>query len=155
MGATNVQQSMLVSMSIGIFALGNLSATWAARRFPNRSLVLFSLLASSAGLAAAAIAPSLGLIFLAQFLIGISGGVSYPVLMGMSIEHVDDAQRSTAMGLHQSVYAIGMFAGPWLSGIMAEAIGIQFMFGVTAGAALVLGFIGMRWLGVRTRTSTD
>jgi MFS family permease len=146
MGATNVQQSLLVSMSIGVYALGNLSATWAAKRFPNRSLVFFSLLACTAGLTAAALAPSLGAIYLAQFLTGLAGGISYPVLMGMSIEHVDDAQRSTAMGLHQSVYAIGMFAGPWLSGILAAKIGIQPMFGVTAGVTLVLGLVGIKLL---------
>jgi MFS family permease len=147
MGANNVQQSLLVSSSIGIFALGNLAATWAARRFPNRALVLISLLACSGGLAVAAIAPSLAWIFLAQFLIGLSGGASYPVLMGMSIEQVDDSQRSTAMGLHQSVYAIGMFAGPWLSGMIAASIGIQPMFGVTAAASLILGLVGLHWLG--------
>ncbi len=147
MGVTNIQQSMLVSMSIGIFALGNLSATWATRRFPNRILVLASLLACSGGLAVAAIAPSLGWLFLVQFLIGLSGGVSYPVLMGMSIEQVEDSQRSTAMGLHQSVYAIGMFAGPWLSGMIAASIGIQPMFGVTAAVALIFGLVGLRWLG--------
>lgn len=147
MGVTNIQQSMLVSMSIGIFALGNLSATWATRRFPNRLLVLASLLACSGGLAVAAIAPSLGWLFLVQFLIGLSGGVSYPVLMGMSIEQVEDSQRSTAMGLHQSVYAIGMFAGPWLSGMIAASIGIQPMFGVTAAVALIFGLVGLRWLG--------
>lgn len=147
MGANDIQQSLLVSMSIALFALGNLSATWAARRFSNRSVVLFSLALAASGMAAAALAPTLPLVFLAQFFTGLAGGASYPVLMGMSIEHVADEQRSTAMGLHQSVYAIGMFAGPWLSGILADAIGIRPMFGYTAGAALVLGLAGVRWLG--------
>jgi MFS family permease len=69
------------------------------------------------------------------------------VLMGMSIEYVSDAERATAMGLHQSVYAIGMFAGPWLSGILAVKMGIQPMFGVTAFGVLVLGITGAQWLG--------
>lgn len=151
LGANNLQQSLMVSMTVGFFALGNLSATWASRRFSSQRLVLFGLVTSSLGLAAAALAPSLGLVFLAQFLIGLSGGLSYPVLMGMSIEHVDDAQRSTAMGLHQAVYAIGMFAGPWLSGIVAEAIGIQPMFGVTAGVTFLLGWLGLRQLKFKSR----
>jgi MFS family permease len=66
--------------------------------------------------------------------------------MGMSIQRVADAERATAMGLHQAVYAIGMFGGPWLSGILADAIGIQPMFGVTAAACLVLGVLGTHWL---------
>ena len=69
-------------------------------------------------------------------------GIGYPVLMGMSIRYVADSDHATAMGLHQSVYAIGMFAGPWLSGILAEAIGIRPMFGLTAVASLILGVLG-------------
>jgi MFS family permease len=56
------------------------------------------------------------------------------------------------MGLHQAVYAIGMFAGPWMSGILAQAAGIRPMFGVTAVAALVLGVLGTRLLTERARS---
>ncbi len=51
------------------------------------------------------------------------------------------------MGLHQAVYAVGMFAGPWLSGALADRIGIQPMLGVTALACLLLGLPAARWLG--------
>ncbi len=81
-----------------------------------------------------------------QACVGLGQGIGYPALMGMSIQHVDDGERTTAMGLHQAVYAIGMFGGPWLSGILADAIGIQPMFGVTAAACLVLGVLGTYWL---------
>jgi MFS family permease len=54
------------------------------------------------------------------------------------------------MGLHQSVYAIGMFAGPWLSGILADAIGIQPMLGVTAFAVLAIGLSGARLLSAKS-----
>jgi predicted MFS family arabinose efflux permease len=63
-----------------------------------------------------------------------------------SIQHVQNADRSTAMGLHQAVYAIGMFAGPALSGVLAEVMGIQPMFAVTAVGCLLLGLSGARWL---------
>jgi len=66
--------------------------------------------------------------------------------MGASIQHVQNADRSTAMGLHQAVYAVGMFAGPALSGVLAKAMGIQPMFGVTAVACLALGLSGARRL---------
>jgi MFS family permease len=147
MGAGNVEQSLMVSMSIGVFALGNFAASWAARRTSSRTIIYLSLAIVTAGILIGALAPSLSWVYLAQFLTGFAGGLSYPVLMGMSIEKVDEDQRSTAMGLHQSVYAIGMFAGPWLSGILADAIGIQPMFAVSAAIALVLGLVGMRWLG--------
>jgi MFS family permease len=48
------------------------------------------------------------------------------------------------MGLHQAVYAIGMFVGPWLSGIFANALGLRPMLGITAGMCLVLGVLGTK-----------
>lgn len=73
-------------------------------------------------------------------MLGLAQGVLNPVLMGMSIQYVADAERTTAMGLHQSVQAIGMFAGPWFSGILAEALGLRPMLGITTLACLVLSY---------------
>jgi MFS family permease len=100
-----------------------------------------SFLLLSAGIGGAALAPSLPLIFAAQFCLGLASGVGYPMLMGMSIQHVADVERTTAMGLHQAVYAVGMFSGPWLSGLLADAVGIRPMFGVTAFFCLALGLL--------------
>jgi MFS family permease len=146
LGATDVTQSLLVSMHIGVVILGNLAATTIAGRIGARRLVILSFVFTSLGLGGAALAASLPLLFAAQFCMGLSQGVGYPVLMGMSIEHVADGERTTAMGLHQAVYAIGMFSGPWLSGILSDAVGIQPMFGVTAVACLAVGLVVPRWL---------
>ena len=145
LGAGNIQQSLLVSMSIGVFALGNFAASRASRRTSSSIIVAVGLGIIFAGTILGSLATNLPLVYLAQFLTGFAGGFSYPVLMGMSIENVSEEQRSTAMGLHQSVYAIGMFAGPWLSGIIADAIGIQPMFAITAFIALLLGTVGI-WI---------
>ena len=73
-------------------------------------------------------------------------GTVYPVLMGLSIRYVDDSERTTAMGLHQAIYAIGMFGGPAASGVIANALGIRPMFLLTAVVCLGLGLLGVRWL---------
>ena len=116
-------------------------------------MAYFSFLVMFIGTLTAALTPSLGVLMAVQICLGFAVGTAYPVLMGMSIVHVDEQERATAMGLHQAVYAIGMFAGPWLSGILAEAIGIRAMFGVTAFLALILGFLGTRVLAERPRSS--
>jgi MFS family permease len=78
-------------------------------------------------------------VIIAQIILGLGAGISYPLCMGMSIQKVGETERATAMGLHQAVYAIGMFAGPWLSGILAKAFGsLQPMFWVTAVACLIM-----------------
>ena len=147
LGGTDITQSMLVSMHIGLALLGNLVATAIIRRIGARRLVYVSFVLLSSGIGVAAVTNSLPLLFIAQFFIGISTGISYPVLMGMSIRHVEDAERTTAMGLHQSVYAIGMFGGPWVSGWLADAVGIRSMFAVTAFLCLALGLLVTRRLG--------
>jgi len=140
LGATDVTLSMLLSLHIGVVVMGNLAATGIVARTGARRLVYASFALLFAGLGIAALAPTLAVIFIAQFVLGMSQGIGYPVLMGLSIRFVSNANRTTATGLHQAVYAIGMFGGPWLSGILADAIGIQPMFGVTAFASLFLGF---------------
>jgi len=146
LGATDVTQSMLVSLHIGVIMVTNLATAAIARRIGARRLVALSFVLFAAGIAMAALAPGLSLLFVAEFCIGLSMGIGYPVLMGMSIQYVADAERATAMGLYQAVYAIGMFAGPWLSGLLADAMGIRPMFGLTAFFCLALGLLANRWL---------
>lgn len=144
LGATGVVQSILMSMNIAVLMVGNLLATTIARRFGTRRLVYAGFVLLAIGLAGASLAPSLPWIFAAQFCIGLAQGIGYPVLMGLSIQDVSEDERTTAMGLHQAIYAIGMFAGPALSGVIAGLMGIQPMFAVTAVACLVLGSLGTR-----------
>ncbi len=146
LGAGNVILSMLVTWNLIVYTLGNLSATFFARHLTRRFIIPGSFILMAAGLVTLALASSVVWIFIAYACFGIAGGISYPVLMGLSIEKVPLGQRSTAMGIHQSIYTIGTFAGPWLSGILADWLGIQPMFGVTAFACLLLGLVGSSWL---------
>jgi MFS family permease len=148
LGGTDVTQSMLVSMHIGLVLLGNSAATVIIRRIGARNLVYVSFVLLSAGTGVAALTTSLPLLFVSQFFIGLPMGISYPVLMGMSIRHVEGAERTTAMGLHQSVYALGMFGGPWVSGWLADTMGIRSMFALTAFLCLALGLLVARRLTV-------
>jgi MFS family permease len=139
MGATDVTQSIMQSVNVAVGMLGNVVTTAAAVRLGSRRLVYCSFALLFMGLGGVALAPSLPLLLVSQWCIGFSMGIGHPVLMGMSIRHVVDANRTTAMGLHQAVYAFGMFSGPWLGGILAAAFGIRAMLGATAVAAIVLG----------------
>ena len=145
-GGTGVTQSLFATLSIALMASGNLWASSMASQIRGQRLVLTSFAMMFVGIVIAAMSSSLFALAIAQAMMGLAQGIGYPVLMGMSIEHVSNAERSTAMGLHQSVYAIGMFAGPAFSGAIASALGIQPMFAVTAAACLALGLAGAYWL---------
>ena len=149
LGASGVTASLMVSVNIGVQTLANLAASSLSRRTGARVLVYAGFVLMALGLAGAALAPTIGALWAAQLVLGLSQGLAYPVLMGLSIRHVDESQRASAMGLHQAVYAIGMFAGPWLGGILAQAIGLRPMFAVTAGALLLFGLLGARLMDGR------
>lgn len=146
LGASDVTQSMMTSVSVVMVALGNLATTAVVRWLGAQRLSYLSFFMLFVGAGLAALTQSLWVVFVIQVLIGLGQGIGYPVLMGMSIQHVAGHERNTAMGLHQAVYAIGMFAGPWLSGMVAASWGLPAMFGVTAAGALLLGCWGTWWL---------
>ena len=143
-GASDVLQSMLLSLNLAIVLVGNLAVTASVKRFGARPLLYFSFVLMALGMLFAALANSLVFVFMAQFCNGIGLGIGFPILMGLSAEKASEQERSTAMGLFQAVYAIGMFTGPWLSGSLASAVGIQPMFAVTAGAVLLAAWFGLR-----------
>jgi MFS family permease len=146
MHANDVALSMLTSLNMAVGLGGNIVATAIVNRVGSRPLVWASVLLMTLGTAGAAVAASLPLLFIAQGFLGLGVGVGYPILMGMAIRNVGNSERATAMGLFQSLYAIGMFGGPWLSGILANVMGIQPMFGVTAFGCLLLSVVGIRKL---------
>lgn len=142
LGASAALVSNLTVIHLAVLTPSVLASAFLVRRIGPRPLVLASFVAVAAGAACGALATSVAWLLALQVLIGIGFGVCYPILMGMSIEHVHADERTSAMGLHQSVYAVGMTAGPWLSGILAASIGLRPMFAVTAAGALVIGVAG-------------
>jgi MFS family permease len=146
LGANDALLGVMLTFGIFIMLLGNLSTTAAIQRVGLMRMLYLSILLMAAGVLLAAFAPSLAVVFAAQFCLALSMGIGYPVFMGLSMQNVAENERAAAMGLHQSVYAIGMFAGPWLSGILAARLGLPWMFGLNAVFTLVCGLSGLRWL---------
>jgi MFS family permease len=142
LGAGDQVLSLLTTLYVGVVMLGNFATSATVERVGERTLVVIGFGCMALGLGALAFARSVPLVFAGQILMGMSSGIGYPVLMGLSIRDVDESKRATAMGFFQSVYAIGMFSGPWLSGVLADAIGLSGMFGITGIGCLALGLFG-------------
>ena len=56
---------------------------------------------------------------------GAANGFFFPPLMGLSIEQVDGAHLGTAMGIHRAFFAVGMFVGTWIGGVLSDAAGMR------------------------------
>jgi len=99
------------------------------------------------GVGLTSVATSLSALFVAQFLIGLAHEINFPALMGLGIRYIPDSERNTAMALHQAVYAVGTFGGPWLSGIPAQSMGRRWMLASTALGVLAISLLGTSKLG--------
>ncbi|MDF1513778.1 MAG: MFS transporter, partial [Anaerolineae bacterium] len=142
LGASDVALGLLTSMNIGVVVLGNLTTTALSRRLRSYVMVVITFGLVLLGLGLLWFSQDLWMVFAGQICMGLASGIGYPVLMGMSIRYVEDTRRATAMGLFQAVYAIGMFAGPWLSGMLADAVGLQPMFGIVGVLCAAIGILG-------------
>lgn len=141
MGAGDVTRSMLISVNIASITTANLLNTLVLKKVKHLFLLSIGALLFFAGIVLIAFAPSVAQLFGGTICMGFAFGIVYPILVGLSIQKVAGGQRSTAMGIHQSLYAAGMFAGPWLSGIIADRIGIRPMFLTTAGFYLLAVYL--------------
>ncbi|MGG1519853.1 MFS transporter [Paenibacillus oryzisoli] len=93
----------------------------------------------------------LWLLMVTQAIAGFGRGLSFTLLMGMSIKHMPADKRATAMGFFQAIYGLGMFVGPVLMGIIGDWFSLNEGF-------LVLGVLGVvsgglaQWFVRSTRT---
>lgn len=133
MGASDIVKSVLIGLNIAAISAANLLNTFLLKRLNHLYLLLFGAFQYCVGILIIAYAPSISVLFVGTMNMGFAFGIVYPIVMGMSIENVDRSQRTSATGIHQSFYAVGMFTGPWLNGMIADRFGIQTMFLFTAG----------------------
>ncbi len=94
LGADSVTLSKwFTTLNLICYTGGNLAATTAVRRFGAERMAYFSFLTMFIGTLTAALTPSLGVLMAVQICLGFAVGTAYPVLMGMSIVHVDEQER--------------------------------------------------------------
>jgi predicted MFS family arabinose efflux permease len=76
------------------------------------------------------------LLILTQMFVGFGRGLSFTMLLGLSIKDMPSNKRSTAMGFFQSIYGLGMFLGPVIMGLIGDFISLNQGF-------IILGIIGL------------
>jgi MFS family permease len=145
-GGTDNTQSLLATIAVVMLAAGSFLVNVITKLLGPRRLVVLSFALMSVGSIVAAFAGSVPTLIASQTCLGLGLGFAYPSLMGLSIRTVIDSERTIAMGIHQTLYAMGMFAGPALSGVLAQSVGIHAMFAVTAVVSLALGYWGAQSL---------
>jgi len=113
----------LVPYTLAAFAV----ARWSSR-FSSWYLAIVGLLVCALATAAVPLIRDVLLLGITQGIGGIGRGLTMPVLLGLSIQKVAPAEKATAMGVYQAVYALGMFFGPASAGFVAQDIGLTGAF---------------------------
>ncbi|MHB1134573.1 MAG: MFS transporter [Chloroflexota bacterium] len=143
LGATSADQGTLVTTMIVFATLGQLAAGPLSGRLRERWLVTGGMLLTGATVLAIPLVTSVLVLAILQALGGFGRGLGFPVLMGLSVRAVPQAQRATAMGVFQATYALGMFGGPFVGGLVAGSFGLNAVFFVTAAVCVVAAALGM------------
>ncbi|KRF52482.1 MFS transporter [Bacillus sp. Soil768D1] len=86
-----------------------------------------------------------GMLCLFQGLNGFSLGILFPLFLGMAVESIPLERRATAMGAYQAIYALGMFAGPFIAGVLNSYLGISAGFYFSGLLAAVAVFFIIVW----------
>jgi MFS family permease len=152
MGMGDVAKSMLIGTNIMGITAATLLNTLVLKRGGHIRILLSGALLFFFGIMLIAFSPSRGYLFAGTGCMGFAFGIVYPILVGMSIQKVERSQRTTAMGIHQAFYAIGMFTGPWLTGIIADYLDIRPTFFLTAGFYLILVLLFLYLLNKNERS---
>ncbi len=79
------------------------------------------------------------MLFICEALIGIGLGLTFGLLMALSVEGVPPGQRFYAMGIFQSIYAVGMLLGPLSAGYTTQALGFPITFFSIGSIVLLAG----------------
>ena len=138
LGASNFDLGLLATVSIAANGLGALVLVGAGARLNGRAAAVSGFLLTAVSGLLIPILPNLGVLIAVQAVGGFGRGLVFPALMAHSIERAAPAERATAMGVFQGVYALGMFLGPVSAGVLAEWLGLERVF-LLIGGLMVLG----------------
>jgi len=155
LGASDFQLGMMVTLSTlpGVFASA-LSGTYFTRKLGERNTIVIGFIISSFSCFLIPFINDVDILIITQIIGGFGRGLSYPLLMSLSIKNIEYRKRATAMGFFQSIYAIGMFLGPVMVGFLSDSVGLNWGF-IAAGIISIIGALSSQ-LFIRTikKTST-
>ena len=153
-GANKADLGILTTAAVAAAALAALAAAGVGNRLSGRTAVIVGFGVSALGAAVVPAIQNLPLLTASQAVGGFGRGLVLPALMAISIRRAPLAQRGTAMGVFQEVYALGMFLGPVTSGVLAQWLGLGQVFWVIAAVSVLGALVSVRWLSREPEAET-
>jgi MFS family permease len=149
LGASRTQLGWLTTALLLPNTVATLIAARLAEKTGDRNLIAVGYILMALTAASIPLVRTVPVLMASRAAFGIGQGFVHPVTMGLSIKHIEPEQRATAMGIFQAVYAVGMFAGPALSGVFADGLGMATMFVITGSICLIGAVCALRLIEQR------
>ncbi|MCL2098966.1 MAG: MFS transporter [Oscillospiraceae bacterium] len=150
LGTSEIQNGLLMIFSYIPTALGALFlGRFLAGRIKEYKLVTAGMLILGVTTILIPFTYNYGTLLVTQVIAGFGKGVSFPLLMGLSIKKIQEHKRGAAMGIFQAVYSFGMFFGPFITGLINEnfELGAAFIFiGAVCFVFTVISYFSLKKL---------
>lgn len=140
-GADRAQLGMMTLIGLaGQTVAAYASGVWCAPRWGMRPVLVVGFIIVGTGTVMIPYCETVLMLYLAQLVGGLGRGLISPILMTLAVQSIPPEERGTAMGVYQAVYAIGMFSGPALGGVLGDWIGLSGVF-LSTGLVCVIGAV--------------
>ncbi len=129
LGATNFELGLLTTLSTLPSIIASMMAgTLFVRKLGLQKTLYAGFLMLAVSAAAVPFLDNMTQLYGFQFLGGFGRGLVFPLLMTLSVKSMQEETKATAMGVFQSLYALGMFVGPVMVGLVADMAGLNVGF---------------------------
>jgi len=139
-GITWLLTAYLLSASVGTAILGRLGDMYGKER-----LLLVTLVILAAGTLLAAVSSSLGVIIVARFIQGASGGI-FPLAFGIVRDEFPREKVAGSIGLLSAILGVGAGVGIVLSGVIVEHLNYHWLFWIPLVATLIAAVATWRFI---------
>ena len=118
-------------------------SAWFINKVGIRKTIIFGSLSMIFSLIFTSYVESLSIIAILQFLSGFGRGILYTVTITLILVSFKENSKGLAMGAYQAFYAVGMFLGPAMSGLIVNSFGINAIFWLSALITFIALIIGV------------
>lgn len=146
-----VSSCLFTATQIG--AVFFLNSSWAGKQ-DRKNMVAAGFLLYTLYCLMVGFAPNMILMYAAQIIGGFANAVLTSVLMASCIAYVAPEKKSTAMGLYQAIYGIGMTIGPVIMGSFVDWSGYGGAFSLFALCALAAAIGALIFMPMVKRIKT-
>jgi EmrB/QacA subfamily drug resistance transporter len=141
-------QSLEWTVNAYVLAYAVLLLTGAALgdRFGRKRMFLIGMLIFTAASAAAALAPSTGLLVAARAVQGSGAAIVTPLTLTLLAEAFPREKRGMAIGVWSGVSGIAVAIGPLIGGAVVQGISWHWIFWINVPIGIVMMPLALRWL---------